>query len=174
MSGGPGSGFITAKKYWYMTKMAELGWDKKRRREAMDFAGYSKKIAPAVVDRLVKPHLERAMKRNGITLDKVLKEQARIMTEAQDFNGVPRDNVRLSAIRMAHELLDNFPAKKAQLDVHSKHEETVTITFETIQQIEEYTGEKIIDIPSEDLEIVDKKEEDGDDNKKPDIRPLLI
>jgi len=46
--------------------------------------------------------------------------------------------------------------------------------FETIQQIEEYTGEKIIDIPSEDLEIVDKKEEDGDDNKKPDIRPLLI
>lgn len=140
--------FPTVKQNALFHKFQETGFDGSKLSSCMREAGYSdstimgsgrKKVYSSIQHRVT-----AALEEAGLTDEKLAKEHKRLAFKSMHpkYNEQPNDPVRLRAIEMAHQLKDNFPAKKLDID---KTEE-ITVSIDTIRKAAECSGETYIDV----------------------------
>ena len=147
----------------FYLRWARKQFDPSKRNECLAKAGYKQSVIKNQGSKIAKSVnflIQKEMARQGIgpeLLVGVHKENLKAMHPAHPES--PDTAQRNVALKMAYELFDAFPSKKFEID---KRELVVNISMDTIQDIEEATGQKVMDqIPEGSIIDVETEESDG-------------
>jgi SAM-dependent MidA family methyltransferase len=164
---------LPAQRRYFYRLWAQAGFDPKKRNDCLSEAGYKDSVVKnygAKIAKSVNFLIQREMMRQGITPRLLVEHHKQNLSAMHPLHAkMPDTAQRNVALKMAYELFDAFPAKKLEIE---KRELVVNISLDTLRDVEEATGEKIVErisqgsvIDVDPEEIGDEEiEEDGDES----------